>query len=293
MPLRWAPFTACTLLVVSGAAAEEASLVKAPGYTSVSPTGRFRIEQYHTNTGDILDWEFWISDKGGGSAVKLQTGDRDPAVYGASFSFHPSENWLIRTQKTGSGDSVAVLYRITKEEAVVKDGPGHTFDELAWAAFDRVYSLTGDDIQRYHNACRFLGWESDGETLRLQLTAAHCGEDYRVDWTVHYHLGTRRFFFASDDVAHNKRNGLVWKKKRENLSAHDSTMPEHDDLRLLRPGDVISVKFPSADRNKHMLSVMQDGFVEVPYIGKVRAAGRTCRQLALFIKCEIEKQYFG
>jgi hypothetical protein len=293
MLLRLALLSTCTLLVVSESVAQDASLVKAPDYTSASPTGRFLVEQYHTTTGDIWDWEFWISRKGGGSAAKLQTGDRDPAMYGAFFSFHPSEKWLIRTQKTGSGDSVAMLYRITKEGAVVKDGPRNTFDDLAWTEFDRVYSLSGDSTQRYHNACHFLGWEAEGETLRLQLTAAHCGEDYRADWTVHYHLGTRRFFFASDDRAHNKRYGLVWKKKRDNLSIQDRTMSEHDGLRLLRAGDVISVQFPSASRDKHMLTVMQDGFVEVPYIGKVRAAGRTCRQLALFIQCEIEKQYFG
>ncbi|QIF00393.1 polysaccharide biosynthesis/export family protein [Roseimicrobium sp. ORNL1] len=291
--LRLALLSTCTLLVVSGSVAQDASLVKVPNYTSASPTGRFLIEQYHTTTGDIWDWEFWISRKGGGSAVKLQTGKRDPAMYGALFSFHPSEKWLIRVQKTGSGDSVAVLYRITKEGAVVKDGPGEAFDELAWTEFDRVYSLSGDGTQRYHTGCHFLGWEADGETLRLQLTAAHCYGDYWADWTVHYHLGTRRFFFASDDREHNKRNGLVWKKKRDNLSVRNRARPEHDELRVLRAGDVISVQIPAAGRDKHMLTVMQDGFVEVPYIGEVRAAGRTCRQLALFIQCEIEKQYFG
>lgn len=73
----------------------------------------------------------------------------------------------------------------------------------------------------------------------------------------------------------------------------DVTVDDIENIRLIQPGDVVSVQIRDADGKKHMLTVMQDGSVEVPYIGKVRAAGRTCRQLALAIKCEIEKQYFG
>jgi hypothetical protein len=216
MPLRFVRIIACTLqvmmLCVSGAVAQDASLVKAPDYTCTSPTGRFRIEQYHTTGGDVWDWEFWVSRKGDSRPVQLPTGNRDPAMYGASFFFHPTEKWLVRTQKTGSGDNVAVLYRISKGAILAGGDIRATFDDLAWMEFDRAYALTGEAAQRYHTWCKFLGWESDGETLRLHLTAAHCGEDYRADWTVHYHVKTRKFFFASDDLAHNKRHGLVWKR---------------------------------------------------------------------------------
>ncbi|WP_170157182.1 polysaccharide biosynthesis/export family protein [Roseimicrobium gellanilyticum] len=281
---------AAALLAVMGGGssmAQDASLVKAEEHACISPSERFRIDQYHTTGGDIWDWEFWVSRKGGAPPVKLSTGARDPAMYGAGFSFHPSEKWLLRTQKTGSGDNVVVLYRITKQETFVRTDAGSTLDELAWAEFDRVYSLAGDATQRYHAGCGFLGWEPDGETLRLRLTAAHCGEAYRADWTVHYHLKTKKFFFASDDRAHNKRHGLIWKPRGK------LAVSAHDDLRLLRAGDVVSVQFTSVGPEKHMLTVGQDGFVKVPYIGKVRAAGRTCRQLANLIRVEIEKQYFG
>jgi protein involved in polysaccharide export with SLBB domain len=71
------------------------------------------------------------------------------------------------------------------------------------------------------------------------------------------------------------------------------TMNDIENIRLIRPGDLVSVQIRDDDGKKHMLTVRTDGFLEVPYIGKVRAAGRTCRQLAFAIKVEFEKQYFG
>lgn len=208
------------LLCMGGVSAQDASLVRAPACTRISPTGRFRIDQYHTTGNDAWDWQFWISRKGTGRPVELPTGVRDPAFYGANFSFHPSEKWLIRTQKTGSGDSVAVLYRITCDGQFKTLDTASTFDEMAWAQFDRVQGFSGEQTLRYHAGCEFLGWEPDGETLRLRLSASHCFEEYHANWTVHFNLRSRKFFFATDDVAHNRKQGVVWKKRR-----YDGSVP--------------------------------------------------------------------
>jgi hypothetical protein len=211
------------LLCVGGVSAQDASLVREAAYSRSSPTGRFRIDQYHTTGNDAWDWQFWIFRKGVDRPVKLPTGERDPAFYGATFSFHPSEKWLIRTQKTGSGDNVAVLYRITSDGQFKPLDLANTFDEMAWAQFDRAQGFSGERTQRYHTGCEFLGWEPDGETLRLKLTASHCFEEYHANWTVHYHLRSRKFFFATDDVAHNTKQGVVWKQRRQNSASPEAS----------------------------------------------------------------------
>lgn len=75
-------------------------------------------------------------------------------------------------------------------------------------------------------------------------------------------------------------------------AARISSMASLDDTNILRVGDRISLRIVE-DRDKVLSLVIQDsGDIQAPFIGLVRAAGKTSKEVAFFMKKELEKQYF-
>lgn len=75
-------------------------------------------------------------------------------------------------------------------------------------------------------------------------------------------------------------------------AARMSSMESLDDARPLNIGDLVSLRIVE-DRDKVLSLYIQDsGDIQAPFIGLVKANGRTCRQVAYFMKKELEKQYF-
>ncbi len=71
-----------------------------------------------------------------------------------------------------------------------------------------------------------------------------------------------------------------------------SSMDKLDDTIPLRLGDKVSVRIVE-DREKTLSLFVQDsGDIQAPHLGLVRAAGLTCKKVALYMKKELEKQYF-
>lgn len=65
-----------------------------------------------------------------------------------------------------------------------------------------------------------------------------------------------------------------------------------DSTRRLGAGDRLSYRVVEERREPVGLTVADSGEVEVPLIGRVRASGRTCKDLAQSIKPLLEKEYF-
>lgn len=75
-------------------------------------------------------------------------------------------------------------------------------------------------------------------------------------------------------------------------AARMSSMEALDDARPLGVGDLVSLRIVE-DRDKVLSLYVQDsGDIQAPFIGLVKANGRTCKQVAYFMKRELEKQYF-
>lgn len=71
-----------------------------------------------------------------------------------------------------------------------------------------------------------------------------------------------------------------------------SSMENLDDTIPLRLGDKVSVRIVE-DRDKTLSLLVQDsGDIQAPHLGLVRASGLTCKKVALYMKKELEKQYF-
>lgn len=72
-----------------------------------------------------------------------------------------------------------------------------------------------------------------------------------------------------------------------------NSMEVLDDTQPIEPGDVISLRIVEDRREPLQLRVGATGEVNAPHIGLVKAAGRTCRQLASEVKRRLELNYYN
>ena len=74
------------------------------------------------------------------------------------------------------------------------------------------------------------------------------------------------------------------------ISTND--MDALDDTYRLAIGDRISFRIEEDEDDPKELTVTDSGDLEVPYIGRYPAAGKTCKDLARALKIELEKEYY-
>src|SRR5207247_931405 len=72
-----------------------------------------------------------------------------------------------------------------------------------------------------------------------------------------------------------------------------NSMEALDDKKRLGSNDYVSFRVvEDRDNESQRLRVNDNGELEVPYIGPVPAAGKTCKQLARDVKAVLEKEYY-
>ena len=95
-------------------------------YTQKSPDGAITIEQYLNKDTDDWKWQYWVRRQGTFTLL-----DPEPADYPAGFRFTNDLKWIVRGQKTGSGESTLYLYRLAPHGYVpASEKP---LGDLAWA----------------------------------------------------------------------------------------------------------------------------------------------------------------
>jgi hypothetical protein len=97
-----------------------------PEYTKTSPDGAIAIEQYVNKDTDDYKWQFWVRRQGTFTLL-----DAAPADYPADFLFTTDLKWIVREQKTGSGESTLYLYRLAPHGYVPANKK--PLGDLAWA----------------------------------------------------------------------------------------------------------------------------------------------------------------
>ena len=95
-------------------------------YTRKSPDGSVTIEQYLNKETDEWKFTFWVRRQD--TFAQL---DPEPADYPAGFVFSGDLKWIVRGQKTGSGESTLYLYRLTPHGYVRANK--EPLGDLAWA----------------------------------------------------------------------------------------------------------------------------------------------------------------
>jgi hypothetical protein len=162
---------ACSIGVCSGTAAAQPAAPPV-GYkidekfTQKSPDGAITIEQYLNKDTDDYKWQFWVRRQGTFTLL-----DPDPADYPAGFLFTNDLKWLVRMQKTGSGESTLYLYRLAPHGYV--PASKKPLGDLAWA-----YMKTRPDWRKiakapeYHESADLLeGLEENYRDLGVRWPA--------------------------------------------------------------------------------------------------------------------------
>jgi hypothetical protein len=99
-----------------------------PEFTRTSADGVVTIEQYLNKDTDDYKWQFWVRRQGTFTLL-----DPEPAGYPAGFIFTNDLRWIVRAQKTGSGEQSLYLYRLTPQGTV--PASKKPLSDLAWAYF--------------------------------------------------------------------------------------------------------------------------------------------------------------
>ena len=98
-------------------------------YTVKSPDGATTVEEYFkTDKDDNYFWQFWA--RRSDSMTLLGPEQED---YPADFRFTRDSRWLVRMQKTGSGEGSLFLYKLGPQGFVA--ATKKPFSDLAWAFF--------------------------------------------------------------------------------------------------------------------------------------------------------------
>jgi hypothetical protein len=186
-------------------------------YTTKSPDGATTVEQYmkKINADGDLTWQFWAKRADHSTLLAPEQPD-----YAASFRFTNDSQWLVRSQKTGSGEASLYLYKLGPQGfAAATTKP---LSDLAWAYLktlpdyrkimkpnfhEAVYLVKGVD-DNYHAmgedwpANRYLVISINGEVEPTK----HHGQILSLrDWECRYDLQTGKFDVPPDFAANNAK----------------------------------------------------------------------------------------
>lgn len=225
---RRAPWLALALtLAASGALAGSGP---PPGFTLsddadlgfTSPDGATKLEQYMKDGGDFdVKWQVWARRGEQMTELKPEQG------YPAGFRFTNDSQWLVRMQKTGSGEQDLYLYRVEKGAFV--NATGKSLSDLAWAYFHSRpdtkkmkldYHITANLAKGTEEAYRWLGvnWP-DNRYLVISLSGAMDKHPKNVmvkglgDWRCRYDLKTGTFDVPAV-FAKSNAEALHWEIRR-------------------------------------------------------------------------------
>ena len=141
-----------------------------PKYTKTSPDGSVTIEQYVNKGTDDWKWQFWARRQGTFTQLGPEQDD-----YPAGFVFTNDLKWIVRVQKTGSGERTLHLYRLGPQGFVAANQK--PLGDLAWD-----FMKTRPDWRKIRKAPEYH--ESVGLAEGLE-------ENYRalgVDWPANRYL---------------------------------------------------------------------------------------------------------
>lgn len=135
-------------------------------HTKTSPDGATTIEQYLNQETDEWKWLFWARWQNTFTLL-----DPEPAGYAAGFIFTKDQKWIVRLQKTGSGEQTLYLYRLTPQGWL--PASKKPLGDLAWD-----YMKTRPDWRKivkapeYHEAAYLLeGIDDDYRKLGVNWPA--------------------------------------------------------------------------------------------------------------------------
>ena len=189
-----------------------------------SPDGATKLEQYMKDGGDFdVKWQVWARHGDQMTELKPEQG------YGAGFRFTNDSQWLVRMQKTGSGEQDLYLYHV--EKGAFASATKTSLSDLAWAYFygrpetkrfaKLDFHISANLVKGTEEAYRWLDvkWP-DNRYLVISLAGEYDKHPKNVavkglgGWQCRYDLATGKFdvpaMFAKENA-----EALKWEIRRQ------------------------------------------------------------------------------
>jgi len=141
------------------------------------------------------------------------------------------------------------------------------FGPLRWAAFSLLFGI----------CCLFAG----------KLQSAEFPEIFQPSTNV-----LKASMAMEADVQPNVAGAISQGGTNSSGLALIKSMADLDDKYRLAVGDRLSFRIVEDEEGPKQLSVTDSGDLEFPYLGRFPAVGKTCKELALALKAELEKEYY-
>ncbi|MCK1385800.1 hypothetical protein [Bradyrhizobium sp. 21] len=189
-----------------------------------SPDGATRLEQYMKDSEDLfgVKWQVWARRGDQMTELKPEQG------YGAGFRFTNDSQWLVRLQKTGSGEQDLFLYHV--ENGAFVSATKKSLSDLAWAYFYARpetkhfakidYHITANLMKGAEEGYRWLGVDwPDNRYLVISLGGAFDKHPKNVavkglgGWQCRYDLKTGKFDVPKT-FAKTNAEALEWEIRR-------------------------------------------------------------------------------
>jgi hypothetical protein len=130
---------------------------------ATAPSGALKIQQDYKN--EEFKEELSFADP------KIQAVTLEGSTWPGHYSISPDENWILRIQKTGSGDNIAILYRVEKNGRVSEI---LGFNCSLWATSDKTSRLKTAEL--YHTGVVDHKWSPDHKRLVVQLRGSNANK---------------------------------------------------------------------------------------------------------------------
>jgi len=181
-------------------------------YTTKSPDGTTTIEQYKKVDADQnWTWQFWARRSDSMTMLAPEQPD-----YAAGFRFTNDSKWVMRMQKTGSGEQSMYLYKLGPQGFVT--ATPKPLDDLAWAYFRSLpvshkvqkpsFHITANLVKGVDDNYKSMGesWP-DSRYIVIALSGDAFRHDHQItalyDWRCRYDLQTGKFDVPPDFAANN------------------------------------------------------------------------------------------
>lgn len=189
-----------------------------------SPDGATRLEQYMKDGGDWdVRWQVWARHGDQMTELKPEQG------YGAGFRFTSDSQWLVRMQKTGSGEQDLFLYHV--ENGAFVSATKRSLGDFAWAYFygrpetkhfaKLDFHITANLVKGTEEGYRWLGVDwPDNRYLVISLGGQYDKHPKNTvmkglgDWQCRYDLKTGKFDVPAM-FAKGNADALNWEVKRQ------------------------------------------------------------------------------
>ena len=135
-----------------------------------APSGSYLIEQRYIEEQsgeDVGHWEAILRFSDRSKPDATLAADPDRYLWPATYLISPDEKWILRLQKTGSGENCALLYRVDLNGSVWR--LEQHLDDLAF-----VVSTAGSRFSRsdfYHVTLTLVSWDMEKGLLHLRIRA--------------------------------------------------------------------------------------------------------------------------